>query len=117
MKILTRNILIAFAVLFILAGLFSLFVKPTEPAKKIIFSEMISLVNEDKVQKISVEKNNLSIELKDGTKAEAQKESESSLTETLKNYGVSQEKINQINLELKEPVEYGAWLGIFTSIL
>ena len=117
MKILTRNILIAFAVLFILAGLFSLFVKPTEPAKKVIFSEMISLVNEDKVQKISVEKNNLSIELKDGTKAEAQKESESSLTETLKNYGVSQEKINQINLELKEPVEYGAWLGIFTSIL
>lgn len=117
MKILTRNILIAFAVLFILAGLFSLFVKPTQEPKKIIFSELISLVNEDKVQKIAVEKNNLSIELKDGTKAETQKESESSLTDTLKNYGIAQEKINQVNLELKEPVEYGAWLSIFASIL
>lgn len=117
MKILTRNILIAFAVLFILAGLFSLFIKPTQAPKKIIFSELINLVNENKVQKISVEKNSLSIELKDGTKAVTQKESESSLTETLKNYGVAQDKINQVNLELKEPVEYGAWLSIFTSIL
>lgn len=117
MKILTRNILIAFLVLFALAGLFSLLVKPEQPPKNIIFSELVTMINEDKIQKIAVEKNNLTVELKDGTKAEAKKESESSLTETLKNYGTSQEKINQLNLELKEPVEYGAWLSIFSSIL
>ncbi len=117
MKILTRNILIAFLVLFALAGLFSLLVKPEQPPKNIIFSELVTMINEDKVQKIAVEKNNLTVEFKDGTKAETKKESESSLTETLKNYGTSQEKINQLNLELKEPVEYGAWLSIFSSIL
>ena len=117
MKILTRNILIAFLILFILAGAFSLFIKPTESPKQIIFSEFISLVNEDKVQKISIEKSDLTIELKDGSKAKTLKESESSLTETLKNYGIVQEKITNLNLEIKEPAEYGAWISIFTSIL
>jgi len=102
MKILTRNILIAFLILFILAGAFSLFIKPTESPKQIIFSEFISLVNEDKVQKISIEKSDLTIELKDGSKAKTLKESESSLTETLKNYGIVQEKITNLNLEIKE---------------
>lgn len=117
MKIFTRNILIAFMVLFLLAGLFSLFVKPEKAPKNITFSELVNSINESNVQKISVEKNNLAVELKNGDKMLAIKESETSLTETLKNYGVAQEKINQLNLEIKEPTEYGAWISVFSSIL
>lgn len=117
MKILTRNILIAFLVMFLLAGVFSFFTKPAQEIKEIIFSELVALVNEDKVQKISVEENDLAIELKDGSKAATRKESESALSEILKNYGVSQDKVSQLNLEIKKPSEYGAWFSIITSIL
>ncbi|MBD3282100.1 MAG: ATP-dependent zinc metalloprotease FtsH, partial [Candidatus Portnoybacteria bacterium] len=73
-------------------------------------SQVATHVNEEKVEKINIEENKLEIELKDGTKKTSQKEAETSLTESLKNYGVDTEKLKQITLEVSQPSGLTFWL-------
>jgi len=104
-----KNLLIVFVVLLIISGIFTIYSSPFEEKEKIPLNQVVAHINNDEVSKITIQENKLEIELKDGTKKESQKESESSLTESLKNYNVDTEKLNQIILEIKEPSGIGFW--------
>jgi cell division protease FtsH len=79
-----------------------------EVAEKIISGE---------IESITVSGNNLDIILQDGTKAISRKETETGITETLKNYGVSGEDFRKINFTFKDEGGLKYWAGILLPIL
>ncbi len=117
MNKLIKNFLIVILIFIILGGIFAVSSSHFEDVRKVSFSTLISQINEDKVEKIIVEENNLKIFLKDGGKEKTIKESESSLTETLINYGVDKEKIKNLNIEIKGASGWQFWLSILIPSL
>ncbi len=113
------RILFTIFLLFLLgSAIFNIFNTPFEkPAEEITLSEVVKEINEEKVAKISVVENTLKIELIDQTKQKAQKESEASLTESLKNYGVDAEKLKNVQIEVKKPSSVSYWLSFLLPIL
>jgi len=90
---------------------------PLEKPKEMPLNEVVNQINEGKVASIVVEENNLTIELKDGSKEKSRKESEISLTQSLINYGVNQERLKQIKLDVKEPSGFLIWVGALLPFL
>ncbi|MDD5606765.1 MAG: ATP-dependent zinc metalloprotease FtsH, partial [Candidatus Pacebacteria bacterium] len=63
----------------------------------------------ENIKEITIAGNNILLVFQDGTKAKARKEPETGLIETLKNYGVSSESLQKINIKTEE--EKGAWVA------
>jgi hypothetical protein len=81
-----------FSVIFVFAVLVLLYGQVAGNSKKdtpISLSEVATLINSDTVKNIEVAGRDITIELTDGSFKKTRKEDESSLTETLKNYGVT----------------------------
>jgi len=90
----------------------SFFYENKKPIETLSIGSLVQKINSGSVQKITVEGDKLSISAKDGTLFESQKEVEAGFTETLKNYGVSSEKLSAVSLEIKNDSSKGFWLGI-----
>jgi len=117
MKKLVTNIFLALLILLIISGIFTMYSNPLEKPKEMPLNEVVNQINEGKVASIVVEENNLTIELKDGSKEKSRKESEISLTQSLINYGVNQERLKQIKLDVKEPSGFLIWVGALLPFL
>jgi len=114
MKKLITNIFLALIILLIISGLFALYSSPLQEVKEVSFDTVVKQINEGLVSKIIVKENNLEIELKDGIKEKSKKEKETGLTQSLLNYGVKQEKLKEVTLEIKE--ESNLWVWFLTII-
>jgi len=117
MKKFITNLFLAFLILIIISGIFTLYNTPPEKTKDIPLNELVNQIEEDKVAKIVVSENLLEIELKDGVKEKSYKEEESSLTQSLINYGANQEKLKKIIMEIKRPSGFSFWLGVILPFL
>ncbi|OHA06786.1 MAG: cell division protein FtsH, partial [Candidatus Sungbacteria bacterium RIFCSPLOWO2_01_FULL_51_34] len=84
---------------------------------EVSLSELIAQINEGTVSKITVSGDNVSVELKDGTKEKAMKEAGTGFSETLANYAVSQERLKEVNLTIAEPSGFVFWLGAVLPFL
>jgi cell division protease FtsH len=73
-------------------------------------SEVATLVNSDTVKNIIIEGRDIKIELTDGSIKKARKEDESSLSETLKNYGVESSQLIKTPITIKNESGLGFWL-------
>jgi cell division protease FtsH len=111
MKSFFKNIAIAFLVFLALASFFAMWQTPIYHPEEISLSEVAKLINEEKINKIQVEGNNLKIELKNDKPKKAKKEAESSLSESLKNYNISSEKLAKIEIKIEEKSGLAYWLG------
>jgi len=111
MKNIAKNILIAFFVLILISGIFTIYNSSSQSTEKIPLNQVVSLINEGKVTKIIIQENKLEIDLADGSKKISQKEGEAGLTESLKNLGVYQEKLKQVALEIKDQSGIAYWIG------
>ncbi len=117
MKKLITNIFFALLILLVVSGIFTLYSTPSEKPEEIPLSEVVTQINEGKVVKIVVEENDLTIELIDGTKRKSRKEQETSLTQSLINYNVNQERLKEIKLEMKQPSGFMVWAGALLPFL
>lgn len=117
MKKLITNIFFALLILLVISGIFTLYSTPFEKPEEIPLSEVVAQINEGKVAKIVVEENDLTIELKDGTEKKSHKEQETSLTQSLINYNVNQERLKEIKLEVKQPSGFMVWAGALLPFL
>lgn len=86
-------------------------------AQIIPLSEVAQLINQDKVTKISVEGESLKVTLVDKAIKEAKKETESSLSQSLVNYGVPAEKLNKVTIEVSDSYGLSFWLVTVLPIL
>ena len=105
------QILVVILVLAILVGLYSTF-STNEPApRELAISELVREINAGTVTKIDVEGDQLKVTLKSGELATSKKESEAGLSEVLRNYGVSPEKLAIVSIEVKDLSGWAFWLA------
>ena len=117
MEKLIKNISIIILVFLLISGIFILYNSPSEKPQDIGLSELVNEINDGKVKNITVESSVLQIELQDKTKQKATKESESSLTDSLKNYGVNTEQLQKVDVQIKGESGTSFWVSAILPFL
>ena len=112
-----KNLTSYFFLLLLLFGIAVLYQGPSQKVKDVSLNELVGQINEGKVASITVEQNVLDITLQDKSKQKASKENEASLSETLTNYGVVTEKLNAVNVTVKEPSGFSFWAATLLPFL
>ncbi|MBI2462734.1 MAG: ATP-dependent metallopeptidase FtsH/Yme1/Tma family protein [Candidatus Spechtbacteria bacterium] len=112
MSSLLKNIILVIIVFLFITGIFTLWYSPLQKTKDITLSNLVTEINEGKVQSITVNGNELSITLKDSTKEKSQKETDASLTQSLINYGVSSDNLRGVDIQYQNESGWAYWLGI-----
>src|SRR3989344_7904543 len=100
MKTILKYILIVFISLVMLAGLMSLFESPNKT--DIPLSELVSKINSQEVERITVKEDVLEIKLANGDLVKTKKELSISAFETLANLGAEKEKLSAVAVEVKD---------------
>ena len=96
---------------------FSFFVTSGPEPTLLTMNEVVDKINAGEVTKIVVSGNDLALTLKDGTLSAAKKEFESGLSETLKNYGVSNLALQKVSIAIQEESGSKFWLGVLIPSL
>ena len=117
MQLLSKNILGALLIMMFLAFLYTYFVGSFKEIQEISLTDLVSKINTGEISKITVKDSDLEIALKNGTELKSKKENEAALSETLKNYGVSEEKLRDVSLEVQNPSGALYWLGALLPFL
>ena len=118
MKALFKNFIAILLIFLTVSALFSLFLNPSEEIKELSITQLAEDINQEKIEEIAVSENNLEIVYRDGSKAKSQKEVESTLSESLANYGVGKESLSKIEVEIIDVSGDWIWLGpIIFSVL
>ena len=112
-----KNIFWAAMTLLVVALTFSLLFQTGKPPAELSISDLVLKINSGAVEKITVNGNDLAIDLKDGEKGVAKKEPESGLTQTLNNYGVDSKAFNAVKLEVEDRSGFNFWMEILVPTL
>ena len=84
---------------------------PAQKPANITLSDLVNQVNDNQVKQITIDGNKLQIVKSDGTNEAATKETESSLSQSLDNYGVDKGKLQQVQVTVKDSSSSAFWLG------
>jgi cell division protease FtsH len=103
-----KNVATAVLATLLIISVVALYRVDVEAPEKVGLSQLAQQISEDKVKTVKVERNKLKIELNNGKKQIAQKEVESSLSETLINLGVSKDRIGKV-VEIKDTTTSDFW--------
>jgi cell division protease FtsH len=117
MRNLIKNIAIILLVFFVISGIVMLYNTPVQKINDITLNELANQINGDQVKEIAVEGEKLSVTLKDDTKEKSRKEAESSLSESLKNYGVDSEKLRAVSINIKDVTGAAFWINTIVPFL
>ncbi len=113
-----KNIIIPMLIVFfIFSGLMTIYNSSSEKVKKVPISTIVSQIDKGEIKKIVVKGEKLETELNDGTKEVSSKEAQSSLVETLSNYGVDKKKLQEVSIEIKGESGLVVWAGILVPFL
>lgn len=105
-----NQVVIAIFIFISIALVYSLAYKKPEDIKMLTISDVALGVNGATIEKIEVDGSDINVNFKDGTKGEAKKEAESSLSETLYNYGVTPAQLASTPIEIKDESGFSYWL-------
>ena len=105
-----NQVIIAIFIFISIALVYSLAYKKPEEIKTLTISDVAKSVTEGTVEKIVVSGGDINVTFKDQTKGEAKKETESSLSETLYNYGVTPAQLSNTPIEIKDESGFSFWL-------
>jgi cell division protease FtsH len=117
MEKLLRHLSTIILVFLVIVGLVILSQSPSKKPAEISLSELVTQINAGEIKQISVKLNELSIEKNDGTTEKATKEGEASLTETLRNYEVNRDKLNEVSINIEKESGASYWAAAILPIL
>lgn len=110
-----RNILILIGTVVVVgAGLAMIDLKQTTTMDMGTF---VTNVQDGKVKEVAVHGTKMDVTLTDGNKVQVEKESNESLSDVLKNFGVDQEKARALNITVEDGSGIGYWAGILVPNL
>jgi len=107
---LANQITIAIFIFMAITVAYSFFAKSTPDVKDLTISDVAKSISDGTVDKIEVDGSKVNVSFKDGTKGKAEKEAESSLSETLINYGVTGEQIKNTSIDINNESGFSYWL-------
>lgn len=102
---LLKNFLLIVVILLVLGGVFSLLYSPQEKVTEISVSQLVSDINADKIKKIEISGDALSITYTDNKKANSIKEAGSSMSDLLNNLGVDKAKLQKVEVGVQTQKE------------
>jgi cell division protease FtsH len=117
MKSLFKYLILVFAILLGISGLAAFFGSSVEQPEQVPLSEIVTQINQGMVQEITVAGDRLEVTLLNEERIESKKEPGVSTFETLLNLGATNEKLSQVNIEVKEDNSAGAILSLILPIL
>jgi cell division protease FtsH len=117
MKNFIKNLLIILLVFLVISGIIMVYNTPAQKPNDISLNELANQINDGKVSSIQIEGETLNITLADSTKEKSRKEAEAALTESLKNYGVDQEKLRAVNIAVKDTTTAAFWVNTILPFL
>jgi len=114
-----NNILTTILILIGLTFLYSYIVESQNPVDELSVSEVMQQVKNGEVSEIVVQGSALTVTYKDETrnKGEAKRETDASISETLKNFGVTEEQLSAVKIDVQNPTGLGYWLGNLAPFL
>lgn len=112
-----KNLSTLILLFLLVSGIVILYQSPEGKPTQVSLNELITQINQDQVKAITVKNNELAVDLKDGGKEKASKEPESSLSETLNNYGIDKEKLKNVTVNQTEDSGFGFWLTALLPFL
>lgn len=107
---LISNVLTAIIIFMLITSLYSVIMENRKTDKTITLSKVAEKVIAGEVKKLTVEGENLTVLFKNDTTEKSKKEREASISETLKNYGVSPEQLSKAEIEIKSDTGFSFWL-------
>jgi cell division protease FtsH len=117
MNTFAKNISGIILLLLLISGVMILYQSPAQKPTDVSLSQLAEQLNNGQVEQITVNKNELSIDLKDKKKEKATKESEASLTDTLSNYGVDKDKLKEVSITIEGESGASFWAGAILPFL
>jgi len=118
MKNLIKKFGVFILIIIIVSGVFSLFSQEFKTTKQITISQLVSEINAGNIKKIIVGYDDkLEVIFNDDSLAESIKEKETSLSQSLLNFGLNAENLNKINIESKQESGMSLWIGPIILIL
>jgi cell division protease FtsH len=106
-----------FLVILILLSLYSFFFSPAEKPKEITVSALASDIHEGLVSSIVVKGNTLEVSYEDGTKKKGKKETDTALSETLSNYGITSAELSKVSIEVQDETGFRYWFFSLAPII
>src|SRR3989344_3991817 len=117
MKLASRNFVIGFLILMLLAAAYSIFLESFQSQPERSLSELVQKINQGEVKEIKVRGEELDVALNDNSTFMVKKEAESSLSETLSNYNVSKEALDKVAVSIVSPSGFMFWLSAILPFL
>ncbi len=112
-----KNITTVIILFLAISGILILYQERAPKPETLALSNLVSEINDGRIAKIEVSANDLSVTRTDDSEAEARKEPESSLSETLANYGVDPEALAVVDIEIKKESGTAFWAGTLLPFL
>jgi cell division protease FtsH len=113
MKTLSKNFILAIAGLFLVTLIFSLILDSgTAKSSVLSIDTLVKKINEGSVKTITVNGDELQIGLQDGTQALSRKETETGFTQTLKNFGVDENALKNVDFKIQDESGTKYWLSV-----
>ncbi|HZS01248.1 MAG TPA: ATP-dependent zinc metalloprotease FtsH [Chloroflexota bacterium] len=108
--------------LIILVAVIALFITVSSGASDkegtaIPMNEVAAGVKDNSIRKITVTEDKLSVEKADGKRYTARKEHNATVTQVLKDYGVTPEQLDRVNIVANDPPQFTNWLGLLVNLL
>jgi len=111
------NILNIVMIFLIVLTIYSYVAEKNKTIEEITISDLVENIKANEVQSINVEGDKLAIQLKDGSEKITKKEVESSLSETLINYGITTEQLKEVKIDINNPTGFGFWASVLLPFL
>ncbi len=113
-----KNIGIILLIVLLGASIFSLYGRPLEQIEEVSLSKVAQEIQAGHVESIEVKQDELTVSLNTAaTKLITLKESGVSVTETLRNLGVSDEQLRGVKLNVEKPSGAGFWFYTLVPLL
>ncbi len=117
MKQLFKNFFLIFLALFLIAGLLSFSSRGAEKPEKVGLSTLIQQIEKEEVKTVEVTGDILYVTLQSGKKQEVKKEIGQSFSELMDQYQVPREKVQKVEIAVKEETGAKFWLKVLAPYL
>ena len=107
-----KNLFLSLVFLFLLVLMASSLYQGTQNKQTVNISDVTSKIKAGDVTNIVVDNNDLDVTLKSGEHIYSKKELDSSLTETLKNYGIQSDALSKVPIDVRDESQLGFWVGV-----
>ncbi len=113
-----KNIGLGILLILIILSVVGLYSQPLQKQDNVGLSRVAQEISNGNVTSLMVNQDDITVSLKNSdVKLLARKESGSSVTETLKNLGVPDDKLQAVNLMVEQPSGVSYWLGALLPIV